>query len=47
MSGVKFVVLENWIVIGLIFGNFNSFIVYIVDDKVEVIVNEDGGKYQI
>lgn len=31
-------------VIGITFGNSNSSIAYTVDDKAEVIANEDGGK---
>ena len=31
------------VVIGITFGNSNSSIAYTVDDKVEVIANEDGG----
>lgn len=33
------------VVIGLTFGNSNSSVAYTVDDKAEVIANEDGGKY--
>jgi molecular chaperone DnaK (HSP70) len=29
--------------IGITFGNSNSSIAYLVDDKAEVIANEDGG----
>ncbi|KYK59885.1 hypothetical protein DCS_01019 [Drechmeria coniospora] len=32
------------VVIGITFGNSNSSIAYTVDDKAEVIANEDGGK---
>jgi molecular chaperone DnaK (HSP70) len=31
-------------VIGITFGNSNSSIAYTVDDKAEVIANEDGGE---
>jgi molecular chaperone DnaK (HSP70) len=31
------------VVIGLTFGNSNGSIAYTVDDKAEVIANEDGG----
>ena len=31
------------VVIGIAFGNSNSSIAYTVDDKAEVIANEDGG----
>jgi len=31
-------------VIGITFGNSNSSIAYTVDEKAEVIANEDGGK---
>jgi molecular chaperone DnaK (HSP70) len=31
-------------VIGITFGNSNSSIAYLVDDKAEVIANEDGGE---
>lgn len=31
------------VVIGITFGNSNSSIAYTVDDKAEVIANEDGG----
>jgi molecular chaperone DnaK (HSP70) len=30
--------------IGITFGNSNSSIAYLVDDKAEVIANEDGGE---
>lgn len=30
--------------IGITFGNSNSSIAYVVDDKAEVIANEDGGE---
>lgn len=30
--------------IGITFGNSNSSIAHLVDDKAEVIANEDGGK---
>lgn len=33
------------VVIGLTFGNSNSSVAYTVDDKAEVIANEDGGKF--
>lgn len=33
----------NRVVIGITFGNSNSSIAYTVDDKAEVIANEDGG----
>lgn len=33
------------VVIGLTFGNSNSSIAYTVDDKAEVIANEDGGEF--
>ena len=32
-------------VIGITFGNSNSSIAYTVDDKAEVIANEDGGEH--
>jgi molecular chaperone DnaK (HSP70) len=32
------------VAIGITFGNSNSSIAYTVDDKAEVIANEDGGK---
>jgi molecular chaperone DnaK (HSP70) len=32
------------VVIGLTFGNSNSSIAHTVDDKAEVIANEDGGR---
>lgn len=32
------------VVIGITFGNSNSSIAYTVDDKAEVIANEDGGE---
>lgn len=35
----------NRVVIGITFGNSNSSIAYTVDDKAEVIANEDGGMY--
>lgn len=31
------------VVLGITFGNSNSSIAYTVDDKAEVIANEDGG----
>lgn len=34
------------VVIGIAFGNSNSSIAYTVDDKAEVIANEDGGEQQ-
>lgn len=33
------------VAIGITFGNSNSSIAFTVDDKAEVIANEDGGKY--
>lgn len=33
------------VVIGIAFGNSNSSIAYTVDDKAEVIANEDGGTF--
>lgn len=33
------------VVIGITFGNSNSSIAFTVDDKAEVIANEDGGLY--
>lgn len=33
------------VVIGIAFGNSNSSIAYTVDDKAEVIANEDGGMF--
>ncbi|VBB73468.1 Putative ribosome-associated complex subunit SSZ1 [Podospora comata] len=44
MSGAKSVAPENRTVIGLTFGNSNSSIAYTVDDKAEVIANEDGDR---
>jgi molecular chaperone DnaK (HSP70) len=35
----------NRVAIGITFGNTNSSIAYTVDDKAEVIANEDGGTY--
>lgn len=35
---------SNRVVIGVTFGNSNSSIAYTVDDKAEVIANEDGGE---
>lgn len=34
------------VVIGITFGNSNGSIAYTVDDKAEVIANEDGGAHQ-
>lgn len=34
------------VAIGITFGNSNSSIAYTVDDKAEVIANEDGGMYK-
>lgn len=33
------------VVIGITFGNSNSSIAYTMDDKAEVIANEDGGMF--
>lgn len=33
--------------IGITFGNSNSSIAYLVDDKAEVIANEDGGEQSL
>lgn len=33
------------VAIGITFGNSNSSIAYTIDDKAEVIANEDGGGY--
>lgn len=33
------------VAIGITFGNSNSSIAYTIDDKAEVIANEDGGWY--
>ena len=33
------------VAIGITFGNSNSSIAFTVDDKAEVIANEDGGEY--
>lgn len=33
------------VVIGITFGNSNSSIAYTMDDKAEVIANEDGGTF--
>lgn len=35
---------DDRVAIGITFGNSNSSIAYTVDDKAEVIANEDGGK---
>jgi molecular chaperone DnaK (HSP70) len=35
----------NRVAIGITFGNSNSSIAFTVDDKVEVIANEDGGTF--
>jgi molecular chaperone DnaK (HSP70) len=35
---------DDRVVIGLTFGNSNSSVAHTVDDKAEVIANEDGGK---
>lgn len=34
------------VAIGITFGNSNSSIAYTIDDKAEVIANEDGGTYR-
>jgi molecular chaperone DnaK (HSP70) len=34
------------VAIGITFGNSNSSVAYTVDDKAEVIANEDGGMLQ-
>jgi hypothetical protein len=34
------------VAIGITFGNSNSSVAYTVDDKAEVIANEDGGMFQ-
>lgn len=34
------------VAIGITFGNSNSSVAYTVDDKAEVIANEDGGMIQ-
>lgn len=33
------------VAIGITFGNSNSSIAYTIDDKAEVIANEDGGEW--
>ena len=38
---------SNRVVIGIAFGNSNSSIAYTVDDKAEVIANEDGGMFPL
>lgn len=35
------------VAIGITFGNSNSSIAYTVDDKAEVIANEDGGEFSV
>lgn len=35
------------VAIGITFGNSNSSIAYTIDDKAEVIANEDGGGLQL
>ena len=40
----KKVAVDDRTVIGVAFGNSNSSIAHTVDDKAEVIANEDGGK---
>lgn len=35
------------VVIGITFGNSNSSIAYTMDDKAEVIANEDGGRSMV
>lgn len=45
-NGVKSVVEPgDRVAIGITFGNSNSSIAFTVDDKAEVIANEDGGMF--
>lgn len=37
----------NRVAIGITFGNTNSSIAFTVDDKAEVIANEDGGRFRV